>query len=181
MRRATAIASVTYVFTLASVVAVLLLITPASPTCPPGFGLAKELPGLCAADKHPEPFFEVQWRQRQLMSMRSAPFAHVMPGAFAAAVAQSEQMKKAPKVKGLGGYWESYGQGPLIVNDESTPRVNGLGLVDVMGRIDDLGYDAATGRLFAALGTGGVWLSGEDRKSTRLSSRHLVDTYSVSR
>src|SRR5688500_7037314 len=165
MRRATAIASVTYVFTLASVVAVLLLITPASPTCPPGFGMDKEFPGLCVADKHPEPFFEVQWRQRQLMSMRSAPFAHVMPGAVAAAVAQSEQMKKAPKVKGLGEYWETYGQGPLTVSDESTHRVNGLGLVDVMGRIDGLEYDAATGRLFAALGTGGVWLS-EDTGTT---------------
>ena len=165
MRRATAIASVTYVCTLASVVAVLLLTTPASPTCPPGFRIDKEFPGLCVADKHPEPPFEVLWRQRQLMSMRSAPFAHVMPGAFAAAVSQADQMKKGPKVKGVGGFWESYGQGPLIVNDESTPRVNGLGLVDVMGRIDDLEYDPATGRLFAAMGTGGVWLS-EDTGNT---------------
>src|SRR5688572_1538451 len=158
MRRATTVAGVVYVCTLAAV-ALLLLIKPAPPTCPPGYGIDKEFPGICMSDKHPEPFFEVQWRQRQLVAMRSAPFAHVMPGAFAAAVGHGEQMKKGPKVKGVGGYWESYGQGPLIVNDESTPRVNGLGLVDVMGRIDDLEYDAPTGRLFAALGTGGIWLS----------------------
>src|SRR5687768_4355341 len=151
MRRATTVLGLVSVCTLA-----LFLIKPTPPTCPPGYGLDDEFPGVCMLDKHPEPLFEVQWRQRQLMAMRSAPFAHVMPGAFAAAVGQGEQMKKAPKIKGIGGFWESYGQGPLIVNDESTPRVNGLGLVDVMGRIDDLEYDAPTGRLFAALGTGGV-------------------------
>jgi hypothetical protein len=159
MRRATRVAGVLNVCCIAVVTALVLIIRPASPSCPPGYGIDDEHPGICMSDKHPEPFFEVQWRQRQLTAMRSAPFAHVLPGAFAAAVNQGEQMKKAPKIKGAGGFWEPYGQGPLVVNDESTPRVNGLGLVDVMGRIDDLEYDPATNRLFAALGTGGVWLS----------------------
>ena len=74
MRRSTSAAGVVYVCTVATV-AYLLLINPAPPTGPPGFGIDKEFPGLCMSDKHPEPFFEVQWRQRQLMSMRSAPFA----------------------------------------------------------------------------------------------------------
>jgi len=130
-----------------------------------GFGLGESeedeerFEGICVTDKHPETFFELQWRQRQLMAVRSAPFAHVMPGAFSAAVAQGEAMKKGPKVRGIGGFWEQYGQGPLVVDDPAFPRVNGLGLVNVMGRIDDLEYDAATGRLFAALGTGGIWMS----------------------
>src|SRR6186997_164052 len=102
MRRVTTVAVVVSVCTVAS----LLLIKPTSATCPPGYGMDDEFPGVCMSDKHPEPFFEVQWRQRQLMAMRSAPFAHVMPGAFAAAVGQGEQMKKAPKVRGVGGYWE---------------------------------------------------------------------------
>ena len=37
--------------------------------------------------------------------------------------------------------------------------MNGLGLVDNMGRLDSLAYDAVNKRLFAAKGTGGIWLS----------------------
>ena len=158
MRRSSTLAGFVFAFVIATVAFLVIILKP-DPQCPAGYRLDKDVPGICVADKHPEPPFEPLWRQRQMMAMRSAPFAHVMPGAFAAAVAQNEQMKKAPKVRGIGGFWEEYGRGPLVVNDAAHPRVNGLGLVDVMGRIDDLEYDAATGRLFAALGTGGVWMS----------------------
>ena len=61
MRRTTPVAGVAYVCTyIAAACACLLLIKPASPTCPPGYGLDEEFPGVCQSDKHPEPFFEVQ-------------------------------------------------------------------------------------------------------------------------
>ena len=56
MRRATTVAGVAYVCSLA-VLACLLIIKPASPTCPPGYGTDEGIPGVCIADKH-EPFFE---------------------------------------------------------------------------------------------------------------------------
>ncbi len=101
MRRHSLVPGVTIAACVAAA-ACLVLFTPANETCPPGYRLDDELPGMCVSDKHPEPPFEPLWRQRQLMAQRSAPFAHVMPGAYGAAISQREQMKKDPKVKGVG-------------------------------------------------------------------------------
>jgi hypothetical protein len=89
----------------------------------------------------------------------------VAPDAYANAVAQSKKLPKASKATGTSGTWAQFGTGPLIVNDPDYSRVNGLGLVDNMGRLDSLEYDPAQNRLFAAKGTGGIWLS-EDRGSS---------------
>lgn len=126
--------------------------------CPPGY---KPYGGSqCLAIKHPEPLLEIELRQREWLAVRSAPFADVAPGAFAAAMAERDKMKKNPKkVQGTAGAWEPYGRGPLISNGAAYSSVNDLGLVNLMGRIDSLSYDADHGRLFAAKGTGGIWLS----------------------
>jgi hypothetical protein len=154
--------------------------TPSALSCPRGFSLVAERDAAerragipereaaghgalanvtCIADKHPEGLIELITRQEGLESVRSAPYDKVAAGAFANAVGESKKMPKAGSVAGTTGKWELYGRGPLIVNDPDYSRVNGLGLVDNMGRLDSLAYDAAAKRLLAAKGTGGIWLS----------------------
>ena len=88
------------------------------------------------------------------------PADHPNPGAFAAALAaRADNAKNTPRVKGTEGAWTQYGQGPLIVNDPAYGSVNNLGLVYNSARLDSLKYDPVNKRLFAAEGTGGVWMS----------------------
>ena len=110
------------------------------------------------AAKHPEKLVELIMRQESMETVRSAPYNWPHADAFWAALEQWRQMRDN-KVSGTAGTWQQYGRGPLQVDHPDYSRVNGLGLVDNMGRLDSLEYDAATGRLFAAKGTGGVWLS----------------------
>ena len=137
-----------------------LLAEQANTKCPPGYRPWSKDPAKCISFKHPEPPFEIELRQREWMAPRSAPFERVAPGAFASAIREREAIsKKPPKLQGVEGVWTPYGKGPLINNSELFPSTSGLGLVHVAGRIDNLAYDAATNRLFATKGTGGIWLS----------------------
>lgn len=112
---------------------------------------------ICVSSKHPESLIELELRGRQIDAVRSAPNARTHPGAFASAL--DERAKMTKKVAGTEGTWKQYGKGPLISNDPAYNSVNGLGLANVMGRIDSLTYDRVNKRLFAAKGTGGIWLS----------------------
>jgi hypothetical protein len=125
----------------------------------PALGQGALANSTCISDKHPEGLIELITRQEGLESVRSAPYDKVAPGAFRNAVQESKKIGKAGSVGGTSGKWQLYGTGPLIVNDPDYSRVNGLGLVDNMGRLDSLAYDSVGKRLFAAKGTGGIWLS----------------------
>jgi hypothetical protein len=128
--------------------------------CPPGYRPWSKDPAKCISFKHPEPPFEIELRQREWIAPRSAPFDQVHGGAFAHAVSQSDAMaENPPTVQGVAGTWKPMGHGPLINNSELYPSTSGLGLVHVAGRIDNFAFDADTRRLFAAKGTGGIWLS----------------------
>jgi hypothetical protein len=128
--------------------------------CPAGYHHFEDDKTVCISNKHPEPMWEIELRQREWMTSRSAPFDSVAPGAFSNAMAQRQQIEnKPPKITGVDGSWEPVGQGPLISNSETYPRTSGLGLVHVAGRIDNFAYDAANNRLFATKGTGGIWMS----------------------
>lgn len=84
------------------------------------------------------------------------------PGALRRLHAQKESLASAKaqaKVEGASSAWQPYGRGPLISNDARFPSVNDTGLVELGGRVDSLDYDAEHGRLFASVGTGGVWMS----------------------
>jgi hypothetical protein len=101
--------------------------------------------------------------QSQRLSRAAAPFDRVAPGAYRNAVEQRARLAAAPStVPGTGGTWRPHGKGPLISDHPDYGSVNGLGLAELNGRIDSLEYDAVHDRLFALIGTGGVWLS-EDR------------------
>jgi hypothetical protein len=150
----------------------------ASASCPPGYKLAaKEEAALkaagygeqetllkevvagnaCVTAKHPESLLELEIRGRQFDAVRAAPHGKTHPGAYSGALAQRAAMPKS--VNGSEGTWRPYGHGPLISNGPAYNSVNGLGLVHLQGRIDSLTYDPATKRLFAAKGTGGIWMS----------------------
>ncbi len=116
--------------------------------------------GTCIARNRPEAFQELAVREAQFAASRYAPFDSVAPGADSAAAAERQQMLAQPAdVEGADGTFRQYGTGPLIFDDPRYDEVNKQGLVDSTGRIDEFEYEASTGRLFAAIGTGGVWLS----------------------
>ena len=76
------------------------------------------------------------------------------PGALRQAVAQRQAMMAAQAdVPNASGTWEQFGQGLL-----NTDALN-LGNGNVAARVDSLDYDAVGNRLFAAVGTAGVWMS----------------------
>ncbi|MEK6806942.1 MAG: hypothetical protein AABY95_09890 [Pseudomonadota bacterium] len=86
------------------------------------------------------------------------------PGALRAAVDQKAALDffKAG-VKGADGHWQAAGKGPLISSGLAqtlglapVPRTN---LQNYAGRVDNFAYDEANKRLFAAPGTGGIWMS----------------------
>ena len=115
---------------------------------------------MCLNNKHPETFSEISTMQSARSSVATAPFKTVAPGAFEAAVAQRQAMLAAPaKVPGANGVWTPLGKTPLISNDPDYPEVNGNGLAELNGRIDSLDFDPVGKRLFASIGTGGVWMS----------------------
>lgn len=76
----------------------------------------------------------------------------VQPGAVRAAIAQKTALlPKQAVIPGAAGIWAPYGQGNL--------RVPGGAYDKVGSRVDNFAYDAEHRRLFAAIGSGGVWMS----------------------
>ena len=130
--------------------------------------LARELPQSASIDpdewdqwcvprKRPESLTELATSAAERAVPRTAPLAEgYAPGAFAAAVRARSEMKPG-SVHGTRGTGKTYGQGPLIVNDKRFDEVNGLGLVENSGRVDSFAWDPRANRLFAAVGTGGIW------------------------
>lgn len=129
--------------------------TAAAAACPPGYELERH--GTCVTLKHPESLLELELRSRQVDAVRAAPHGKTHPNAFSGALEQRAAMPSS--VPGSAGTWRPHGHGPLIANGENYGSVNGLGLANLMGRIDSLTYDPQNKRLFASKGTGGVWMS----------------------
>ncbi len=86
------------------------------------------------------------------------------PGALRqAAEAKQALMPAKASIRGANGQWQEYGRGPLL----SSGLAQTLGIVALpdtnlqkyAGRVDDFAYDAVNRRLFAAVSTGGIWMS----------------------
>jgi hypothetical protein len=134
--------------------------------CPAGYVQEADSGRACVAQKHPEKPIELILREAGARSPRSAPYYGVNPDAYANALAQWQALvANKPQVKGVAGTWKLVGHGPLKADGADYTNVNGLGLHDLSARLDSLAYDAAHDRLFAAEGTGGIWMS-TDRGAT---------------
>ncbi|HYP23145.1 MAG TPA: hypothetical protein VEV43_06195 [Actinomycetota bacterium] len=152
--------------------------------CPPGSravpvgdelremtGEAAEIGGVVCSTppKVPEPVAEMALAEGMRATIHGAPHGRVPANALAKAVRRADALAaRAARVPGTRGRWSPYGKGPLIANDPRFDEVNGAGFVHLQGRIDSLGHDPRTNRLFASVGTGGVWMSrnlGESWKS----------------
>lgn len=113
----------------------------------------------CAHRRLPESLTEIgQWGAQQ-QAAAAAPGAIVPAGAFRNAVEQKQRMMGRQKaVANAQGSWEPYGRGPQVSIEEFADGF-GDGIPEVNGRVDDFTYDAEARRLFASVGTGGVWAS----------------------
>jgi photosystem II stability/assembly factor-like uncharacterized protein len=110
--------------------------------------------------KVPEPPAEIMAAEAQRSTITTAPTGRVDNNALARAVRRADALSaNVARVPGATGKWSPYGKGPLIANDPRFDEVNGAGFVHLQGRIDSLGHDPKTDRLFASIGTGGVWTS----------------------
>ncbi|MFU8852291.1 hypothetical protein ACNAW0_15085 [Micromonospora sp. SL1-18] len=136
---------------------------------------ASEWSEHCMRVKRPESLNELAMMAGAQAMPRMAPYGAWAQGAYSAAVAERAVMKPG-LVNGTSGTGAPYGVGPLIVNDPRYPQVNGLGLVHNAGRVDDFAYDPAGKRLFAAVGTGGIWSSTDWGKTWHNASGNLPTT-----
>src|SRR5439155_19366570 len=131
---------------------------------------------LCIREKHPETFSEIGKLLAQWEAKRYAPLGIVDPAAARMGIGERALLATAAvksSVSGAGGTWTPYGKGPLITNDSRYGSVNGEGLVNLSGRVDSLDYDPVAKRLFASIGTGGVWASDDLGKNWRSISDGL--------
>ena len=114
--------------------------------------------GDCVPTRRAEMFAELVKRESESAIVRTAPFDTAARGALRAAIGQRMKLAQADaRVPGNRGRARPYGVGPVHFDD---PRYDdGHGLVDATARIDDLHHDEATGLTFAAVSTGGVWMS----------------------
>src|SRR5687767_7640409 len=112
--------------------------------------------------KNPEPIAEVFAAESQRAAIASAPSGKVPVNALALAVKRADALgASSAQVQGASGRWSPYGKGPLIANDPRFDSVNGAGFVHLAGRIDSLAFDPVDRRLFATVGTGGIWTSAD--------------------
>ncbi|GAC1410409.1 MAG: hypothetical protein NVSMB57_04160 [Actinomycetota bacterium] len=117
----------------------------------------RDLPtGLCVRMRHPE-------------SMREFNAAHTQFGAHTAeeaalldqALKQQAAMSRTRARSGVGGAagtWAPYGGGPQR-GDDKRFEISNEGITTMAGRIDSFAYDPKGKRLFATMGTGGVWMT----------------------
>ena len=114
----------------------------------------------CTPARQPEKFAELSAMSTERNRISAGPLGYTPPGAVRAAVGAKAQLTQAAAdVPGAQGRFQALGNTPLISDDPRFDNVNGSGLGEQAGRVDSLVHDPANGRLFAAPGTGGVFVS----------------------
>ena len=129
----------------------------AEPAFDPATGTGAFGDNGCTLD-YLEPFAEKSAANGQAQTRTSAPFAATPEGAYASALNQREQLLAAGAV--TPGGWKLMGNGPARSDVAAYPRVSGLGLNDIAGRMEDLTVDPANPQhIIGAAAGGGVWES----------------------
>jgi LPXTG-motif cell wall-anchored protein len=120
---------------------------------------------VCMNDKHPEAYSEIMRMNEERLTKITAPLDQIRPGAHREALAQRQAViATSSLVPDTSGKWVPYGTG-LLLADNPDYGVSGEGLNDLSGRIDSLDYDPVNKRLFASIGTGGIWASDDLAKT----------------
>jgi hypothetical protein len=127
----------------------------------------------CLNRKHPESVSDLMALAQQQNLAKLAPLTRAPNGAMRAAVDARAALLHASAVAGSRGHWHPLGTTPLIADGKGYGEVNGEGLADLAGRIDSFAFDRKHHRLFATVGTGGVWMSTNLGKSWRSISNHM--------
>ncbi len=104
----------------------------------------------------------------------------VAEGAYRTAVAQKASMQSLKaNIAGADGDWKEYGRGNLITNGLVPPLNTAPRPFNIRsyysGRVDNFAYDANAKRLFAAVGTGGIWMSEAVNGDVRTLADNWVD------
>ena len=128
---------------------------------------------LCLNRKHPESPTDFLAMAQQRATAKLAPLTRAPAGAMRAAYASRDAMLRAGTIQAATGKWKPLGTTPLIADNPDYDEVNGEGLADLAGRIDSLDYDKRHARLFASVGTGGVWMSTNNGRFWRSVSDKL--------
>ncbi|MGJ8668897.1 MAG: hypothetical protein ACSHXK_05335 [Oceanococcus sp.] len=126
-------------------------------------------PEECAVDSgrdcpRSQPFLNEEGNKMQTYDARARGQNVPPPGALRKAWEQKQALQPAKaSIRGADGQWSEYGSTPLIssglaqtLGAAPLPDTN---LHEYAGRVDDFAYDAENRRLFAAKGTGGIWMS----------------------
>jgi photosystem II stability/assembly factor-like uncharacterized protein len=111
--------------------------------------------GACALRTSPETFKDLSTAANSI-GIRVAADS---PGDFAKSPQIRDAAAKVHGVPGTAGKWKPLGKGPLIANDPTYPGTYGEGFGQLAGRVSDYSYDAKHKRLYAAVASGGVWMS----------------------
>jgi hypothetical protein len=164
---------------LAMAAATTLALTPSAPValpavpvadkhnCPPGTtwthdttleGLAQGQTGHCAAARGIESFAELSKVNASVEVRRQSGAAGLVGSAAHSAGVAAAAKLAAKGVASPGSAWKQYQKTPLINDVEGYDRVNGLGLADVAGRIEQFTYvPGEPEHWFAAVANGGVF------------------------
>jgi hypothetical protein len=118
--------------------------------CPAGYtSVAAEsepdlagLEGACISDKHPESLAELSMMHADQAAKYLSRNGTIPANARVLALGQRDALAATTKkTDELSHPWKPMGIGPLQAGDAGYASVNGLGLVELAGRITDFWYD----------------------------------------
>ena len=112
---------------------------------------AEGLEGLCVSNKHPESLAELSMMQAERAAMYLSANGTFPANARELSLAQRDALAAKAKTDELSHPWKPVGIGPLQSADEGYDSVNGLGLVELAGRITDFSYDKVHDDLYASV------------------------------
>src|SRR3954451_24417054 len=113
--------------------------------------------GACALRSSPETFADLADASNAVAQRVAADST----ADYAAAARERARLAESgsARVSGANGTWQPVGRGPLHADDPNYPSTYGDGFAELAGRVSDYAYDSKHGRLFAAVASGGVWVS----------------------